>query len=321
MQIETPVPPQPQAIERHKHQASHVTPTISHSPIPSERKAVPAADKLNTTERRTILLKYDDNTNISREITDASNGRFHPDSPLAISRRLYLSATQPAADDVVINSDGKGKPIAVPDDIEAPNTRDTRLLYASDLEKQPASNCDTSANSGQWSPEEFGDTAVVDCGEGTAASEQNVDKHLKGILLHLAVLSPFLATILGFYAFIALLALLLLCPLRLCMSRISLRRQVSQALFPLLALHLRLIHSSFVPSPQPSARKLVSVSLLSPLYAAAIAVASWVATVFWVYAAILGEPNESDRSDNDGRAAVLGVRKWWERWLMKGAGI
>ena len=61
---------------------------------------------------------------------------------------------------------------------------------------------------------------------------------------------------------------------------------------------------------------LVLVSMLSPLYAMAIAVAAWVAGAFWLYTAVLGNPDGREDRD-DGREAVLAVRRWWERWLIQ----
>ena len=43
---------------------------------------------------------------------------------------------------------------------------------------------------------------------------------------------------------------------------------------------------------------------------------AWVAAGFWAFAAIMGDPDGQDGKD-DGRAAVLGVRKWWEKWLAR----
>ena len=59
------------------------------------------------------------------------------------------------------------------------------------------------------------------------------------------------------------------------------------------------------------------VNVLAPIYAMAIAGAAWVAAVFWAYTAILGNPDGKEERD-DGREAVLAVRRWWERWLVQG---
>lgn len=65
---------------------------------------------------------------------------------------------------------------------------------------------------------------------------------------------------------------------------------------------------------------LILIHLFSPVYALGIALSAWVAAVFWAYAVILGDPDGRDGND-DGRAAVLGVRAWWERWLERGLTI
>lgn len=62
---------------------------------------------------------------------------------------------------------------------------------------------------------------------------------------------------------------------------------------------------------------LIPLNLLAPIYAAGIALSAWVAAAFWFYAAILGDPEGGDGRD-DGKAAVLGVSRWWERWLERG---
>ena len=60
------------------------------------------------------------------------------------------------------------------------------------------------------------------------------------------------------------------------------------------------------------------VNILAPLYAIFVAISAWVAGVFWVYTAILGNPDQKEER-NDGREAVLGVRNMWERWLLQGS--
>lgn len=58
------------------------------------------------------------------------------------------------------------------------------------------------------------------------------------------------------------------------------------------------------------------VNILSPIYAVGIGLSAWVAALFWFYAAILGDPDGEYRDGrDDGRAAVLGVRRCWEGWL------
>lgn len=48
-----------------------------------------------------------------------------------------------------------------------------------------------------------------------------------------------------------------------------------------------------------------------------VLISAWTAGGFWFFSTILGDPTGKD-SRNDGRESVLGVRAWWERWLLKG---
>ena len=59
---------------------------------------------------------------------------------------------------------------------------------------------------------------------------------------------------------------------------------------------------------------LVVVNICSPFYAVWILASAWVAAGFWAFAMIMGNPDGKDGKD-DGREAVMGIRRWWERWL------
>ncbi|KAI9741230.1 MAG: hypothetical protein M1834_002946 [Cirrosporium novae-zelandiae] len=58
------------------------------------------------------------------------------------------------------------------------------------------------------------------------------------------------------------------------------------------------------------------VLLLAPFLSVGVAMATWVAAFFWAFAAILGDPDGRSSKD-DGRAAVLGVKSWWESWFRR----
>lgn len=60
----------------------------------------------------------------------------------------------------------------------------------------------------------------------------------------------------------------------------------------------------------------IVVLILAPLLSIAILILAWTAAFFWVFTKIMGNPDGTERSD-DGRAAVLGVVKWWQTWLAK----
>ncbi|KAI9697269.1 MAG: hypothetical protein M1836_004833 [Candelina mexicana] len=137
------------------------------------------------------------------------------------------------------------------------------------------------------------------------------------ILMYLSLFSPFVTCALSTYSLLVQLFLILISPLRLCTSRRTLSQQIIQHLAPPLQLQFRLIHS---PAQQRegeySASSLSLTHLLSPVVSVGVAVAAWVAAVFWFYAAILGDPDGKGGS-NDGQATVLSVWGWWEAWLMR----
>ena len=115
--------------------------------------------------------------------------------------------------------------------------------------------------------------------------------------------------------------LLLLYPLCFCLKQWPIGARFRHFLSPLLVLQLGLVYSSYdiddpVHSKSTGIVVHVLVSMLSPLYAMIVAVATWVAGVFWLYTAILGNPDGREDRD-DGREAVLAVRGWWERWLIQ----
>jgi hypothetical protein len=60
---------------------------------------------------------------------------------------------------------------------------------------------------------------------------------------------------------------------------------------------------------------LVFVYLAAPILSFGVAIAAWVSASFWIFAIIMGNPDGTERRD-DGRATVLGVRNWWEKYLL-----
>ena len=143
-----------------------------------------------------------------------------------------------------------------------------------------------------------------------------------GQQIYLSTLSPLLALPMVLYSLLMSTVLLLLFPLCFCVKQLPVGARFRRCVSPLVVFQLRLIYSSFeigdpVHSETSGMSMLVLVSTLSPLYAMAIAVATWVAGVFWLYTAILGNPDGKEDRD-DGREAVLAVRGYWEKWLIKG---
>ncbi|KAI9875366.1 MAG: hypothetical protein M1830_008577 [Pleopsidium flavum] len=139
--------------------------------------------------------------------------------------------------------------------------------------------------------------------------------HALWILFWLSFLCPLFTMIICLHTMGALIIITMLSPLRLCTNSRTYSHQVVRFLSPSLNAQISSIRASedFI---NYSASMLVFVHLLSPLISFGVAVAAWVAAGFWFYTAILGDPDGTNGKD-DGRAAVLGVRGWWERWLKK----
>jgi len=138
------------------------------------------------------------------------------------------------------------------------------------------------------------------------------------ILIYLAVFSPLVSLIIFLYTFFAIMTIILLQPFRLCTKSTTFRQQVISFLSPTLKIQMAFIYSSIDPE-EYTTLLLIMIILLSPIVSFGVAMAAWVAGAFWFFNAILGDPDGSDkpRGYNDGRASVIGVRKWWERWLTR----
>lgn len=147
---------------------------------------------------------------------------------------------------------------------------------------------------------------------------------------------PFFTLCTALYTLFALFVVTLTTPLRLCpptrfFRSTSFSTQLCQLLIPALRYHERLAQSShsdhsrhsqndpYTPgttAKQFSSLWLVTVLLLAPFLSFGLLLAVWTAAFFWIFAMILGNPDGTERKD-DGRAAVLGVNGWWQKWLDK----
>jgi hypothetical protein len=137
------------------------------------------------------------------------------------------------------------------------------------------------------------------------------------------------------YTIFGLLFTLIVSPLRLCscvpyLRKTSFRAQLCDLLVPQLHIHERLIglrqassHSVYNDGDRSSVTDygegysvggLIMVLLLSSLMSFGLLLLAWTAAFFWIFAMILGNPDGTERKD-DGRAAVLGVSRWWQLWL------
>jgi hypothetical protein len=169
-------------------------------------------------------------------------------------------------------------------------------------------------------------------------SDRRLQIYLSGpcVLLSLA---------LALWTLAALLASTLLLPLSILRPR-CFRANLAFLLAPALRLHLACVRAPGPPASEaaPSTLSLTAVLLLAPLVAAAAAAAAWTAGFFWFFACVVGNPEgppddggggggregrrrggrarrrdeerlRPRRRADDGRGAVLWVRKRWKAWL------
>jgi len=111
--------------------------------------------------------------------------------------------------------------------------------------------------------------------------------------------------------------MILLFPFSLfCTERRPFENRLHIFLFPLINFQLDLICSEISVSGTPGdlSAMLVLINVLSPFFAICISASAWVAAGFWVFAALMGDPDGQDGKD-DGIEAVMRLRRWWERWL------
>ncbi|GAB7352875.1 hypothetical protein MBLNU459_g3472t1 [Dothideomycetes sp. NU459] len=158
----------------------------------------------------------------------------------------------------------------------------------------------------------------------SAADEDDVmlDQHpeLEGkamkILLFLCGPCAMLSALLCAYAFLATFVLLLVHPVRLFFARgASLNDRLVGTLSSSIRFQLRCIYTS-TNSDGHSVSNLLLVHIASPFVSVGVAVAAWTVAIYWVFAAIVGDPDGTE-GGNDGRATVLGLRSWWEGCLEK----
>ncbi|KAE8130950.1 hypothetical protein BDV38DRAFT_265804 [Aspergillus pseudotamarii] len=157
------------------------------------------------------------------------------------------------------------------------------------------------------------------------------------MLFRLSVPVPIFSFCASLYTVFGLLLVLLVSPFRLCpcipyFRSTSFREQLCHLLVPQLHIHERLVRlrgpatqsvyndadgsSISDPSEHYSIFGLIAVLLLSSLLSIAFLLLVWTAAFFWIFAMVLGNPDGTERKD-DGRAAVLGVCRWWQTWLRR----
>jgi hypothetical protein len=157
-----------------------------------------------------------------------------------------------------------------------------------------------------------------DDGEETGRRRQ--EENAVKILLFLSGPVVILSALNTMWACISLVITLLSQPVRICAKRPTFGQQLAGLLGPTLNLQLKCTYTPLPPHADEDtsyhAPMLVAVHMLSPFLALGMMFSSWVVAAYWVCSAILGDPAGLDKRD-DGRETVLGLRGWWEAWLMR----
>ncbi|KAF1808551.1 hypothetical protein P152DRAFT_216701 [Eremomyces bilateralis CBS 781.70] len=164
-------------------------------------------------------------------------------------------------------------------------------------------------------PTRMADMSAVRYADEVESIDKRLERKVVRIVFHLSLLNPLLSLLSLLWTLLALLALLVLLPLRLCAHQPSIPSDLITFLSPVLLVHLRLAFSRVAPD-RYSPAALVSVLLFGPVVAGGLALVAWVAAVFMIFSAIIGEPGGKD-GPNDAHVFVLSLREKWEAWLRK----
>ncbi|KAK5175703.1 uncharacterized protein LTR77_000842 [Saxophila tyrrhenica] len=152
--------------------------------------------------------------------------------------------------------------------------------------------------------------------EGRAMQEQHAVK----ILLFLSGPAVILSAINTVWAVIALVITALSQSIRICARRPSFGQQLAGLLGPTLNLQLRSIYTPLPPHANEDGSyhdaTLFMVHILSPFMSFVIMFAAWVLGFYWLASGMVGDPAGQDKRD-DGKETVLGLRNFWEGWLMR----
>ena len=163
----------------------------------------------------------------------------------------------------------------------------------------------------------YEDDEEAEADEGREMQEEKAVK----ILFFLSGPCVALSAVNSIWACIAVVITLLSQPIRLCAKRPTIGQQLAGLLSPTLNLQLRSIYTPLPPYANEDGSydslMLLAVHMLSPFLSFVMMFAAWILAVYWLSSACVGDPAGQDKRD-DGKETVLGLKKWWEKWLMRG---
>lgn len=168
----------------------------------------------------------------------------------------------------------------------------------------------------------FGRSTYDHSSLSSASDDDVLDQRLRleskavKILLYLSAPCVLLSFLLCVWSLVISFLTVLTYPLRLfSSSRQPLADELRSRLARSNRLQLRAIYC-FDVTEGKSVGSLLLVHVLSPFVAMAVSLGAWAVAMYWVFAAMIGDPDGTE-GGNDGRATVLGLRAFWEMWLCK----
>jgi hypothetical protein len=115
-----------------------------------------------------------------------------------------------------------------------------------------------------------------------------------------------------------LIGLIIIAPLRMFQKEYSFSTSLIRTVAPVFRNHLQMLCAPSVKQAHTfdfSPGMLMFVHVLSPILSMGVAFFSWISAVFWLFAIVMGNPDGTEKRD-DGRATVIMVRNWWEKYFL-----
>ena len=156
------------------------------------------------------------------------------------------------------------------------------------------------------------------------------EDHAFAVLLWLSVLDPFYCAFACVFSLVVLLFHTIISPLHLCRPKAkeastgttpndTFSTRLTRTLSPVYRAHLRYMHATSIKRLHNDTldlkpKSLLFIHIISPFLSIGVAIAAWIAALFWFFELIMGDASSSGSAEDDGRHFVLMVRNWWERF-------
>jgi hypothetical protein len=134
----------------------------------------------------------------------------------------------------------------------------------------------------------------------------------------MSFLDPLYSLFSCLFTLFTLVVLVLISPIQLCQKEWCFSISLIRTVCPIYRKHLQILYASSVEDAHTfefSPARLVLIHTIAPLLSICFAFFSWIASVFWLFAITMGNPDGTEKRD-DGRATVLMARNRWEKCLL-----